>query len=77
MAVTGVSDEAKGEALVLLTAVDIKSTDLRKRLLEAGIPNLWIPRIILRVDDIPHLASGKLDLQGLNALALQKFQESS
>lgn len=77
VAVTGISDEVKGEALVLLTAVDIKSDDLRKRLLEAGIPNLWIPRIILRVDDIPHLASGKLDLQGLNTLALKKFQESS
>ena len=77
VAVTGISDEIKGEALVLLTAVDIKSDDLRKRLLDAGIPNLWIPRIILRVDDIPHLASGKLDLQGLNALALRKFQESN
>lgn len=77
VAVTGVSDETKGEALVLLSAVEIRSSDLRTRLLEAGIPNLWIPRIILRVDAIPSLASGKLDLKALNSLALRKLQESA
>ncbi|MEX0323943.1 MAG: AMP-binding protein [Puniceicoccaceae bacterium] len=77
VAVTGVSDETKGEALVLLAAVEIRSSDLRTRLLEAGIPNLWIPRIILRVDAIPSLASGKLDLKALNALALRKIQEGN
>jgi acyl-[acyl-carrier-protein]-phospholipid O-acyltransferase/long-chain-fatty-acid--[acyl-carrier-protein] ligase len=77
VAVTGVSDETKGEALVLLSAVEIRSSDLRTRLLEAGIPNLWIPRIIHRVDAIPSLASGKLDLKALNALALRKIQENS
>ncbi len=77
VAVTGISDETKGEALVLLSAVEIRSSDLRTRLLEAGIPNLWIPRIILRVDAIPSLASGKLDLKALNALALRKIQENS
>jgi acyl-[acyl-carrier-protein]-phospholipid O-acyltransferase/long-chain-fatty-acid--[acyl-carrier-protein] ligase len=77
VAVTGVSDETKGEALVLLAAVEIRSSDLRTRLLEAGIPNLWIPRIIFRVDAIPSLASGKLDLKALNALALRKHQEAT
>lgn len=75
VAVTGVSDDIKGEALVLLSAVEIKSSLLRERLLNEGIPNLWIPRIILRVDSIPSLASGKLDLQALNQLALRKLRE--
>lgn len=75
VAVTGVSDEVKGEALVVLTAVEIKPQVLRDRLLKAGIPNLWIPKIIFRVDSIPSLASGKLDLQALNALALRKIKE--
>ena len=75
VAVTGVADEAKGEALVLLTAVEIRAGDLRERLLKEGIPNLWIPKIILRVDAIPSLASGKLDLQALNALAQRKQRE--
>jgi acyl-[acyl-carrier-protein]-phospholipid O-acyltransferase/long-chain-fatty-acid--[acyl-carrier-protein] ligase len=63
IAVIGVQDEAKGEALVLLTAVDLDIADLRKRLQEAGVPNLWIPKHVQRVEAIPVLASGKLDLK--------------
>ncbi|HSH09214.1 MAG TPA: AMP-binding protein [Oceanipulchritudo sp.] len=77
VAVTGISDETKGEALVVLTAVEIKPNDLRERLLKQGIPNLWIPRIVLRVDAIPSLASGKLDLKALDALALRKLREQA
>ena len=72
VAVTGVSDEVKGEAIVLLSAVEIKHVVLRERLLKEGIPNLWIPRIVVRVDSIPSLASGKLDLSALNELAARK-----
>jgi acyl-[acyl-carrier-protein]-phospholipid O-acyltransferase/long-chain-fatty-acid--[acyl-carrier-protein] ligase len=35
---------------------------LREKLREAGVPNLWIPKKICRVESIPVLASGKLDL---------------
>ncbi len=37
--------------------------DLRYRLLERGVPALWIPKKMIRVADIPVLASGKLDVQ--------------
>lgn len=77
VAVTGVSDDVKGEALVVLTAVEIHAGDLRERLMKAGIPNLWIPKIIHRVDAIPSLASGKLDLKSLNDLAERKVKEGS
>src|SRR6266496_2714753 len=63
IAIVGVQDEAKGEALVLLSAVDIDLAELRKKLHEAGVPNLWIPKTIQRVESIPVLASGKLDLK--------------
>lgn len=76
VAVTGVTDEVKGEALVLLAAVDIKQSDLRERLSAEGLPNLWVPKIILRVDSIPSLASGKLDLKALNLLAASRLQKS-
>lgn len=76
VAVTGITDEVKGEALVLLAAVDIKPAVLRERLVLEGIPNLWIPKIVLRVDAIPSLASGKLDLQALNRLVEQRLQEA-
>jgi acyl-[acyl-carrier-protein]-phospholipid O-acyltransferase/long-chain-fatty-acid--[acyl-carrier-protein] ligase len=63
IAIMGVQDEAKGEALVLLSAVDIDLAELRRKLHEAGVPNLWIPKTIHRVESIPVLASGKLDLK--------------
>ncbi|NBD37729.1 MAG: AMP-binding protein [Verrucomicrobia bacterium] len=76
VAVTGVSDDVKGEALVVLAAVEIRPAQLRERLLERGIPNLWIPRSVYRVNEIPCLASGKLDLKSLNDLAARKFREA-
>jgi len=69
IAIIGVQDEAKGEALVLLSAVDIDIAGLRKKLQEAGVPNLWIPKHVQRVETIPVLASGKLDLKKCNQLA--------
>jgi acyl-[acyl-carrier-protein]-phospholipid O-acyltransferase/long-chain-fatty-acid--[acyl-carrier-protein] ligase len=69
IAVTGVADAVKGERLVLLTTVDLSPADLRDRLVKAGLPNLWIPREIKRVDAIPCLASGKLDLKEIADLA--------
>jgi len=63
IAIIGVQDEAKGEALVLLSAVDINIAELREQLHDAGVPNLWIPKHVQRVETIPVLASGKLDLK--------------
>ncbi|RYD78123.1 MAG: AMP-dependent synthetase, partial [Verrucomicrobiaceae bacterium] len=71
VAVTAIPDEAKGEALVLLTARDIDSGELRAKLTAVGFPNLWIPKKIQRVESIPLLASGKLDLKGCKDLALE------
>ena len=70
-ALTAVPDEAKGEALVLLSTMDIDSADLRKKLSATGLPNLWIPKVIKRVETIPHLATGKLDLKACKDLAQQ------
>ena len=63
VAIVGVQDESKGEALILLTAVDVDLAQLRDRLRDAGVPNLWIPKKACRIDSIPVLASGKLDLK--------------
>ena len=72
LAVVGVQDEAKGEALVLLSAVDVDLCELRKELHEAGIPNLWIPKHVQRVESIPVLASGKLDLKKCKELVPER-----
>ncbi len=62
LAIMGVADEARGEALVLLSSVEIDLQELRAALRGADVPNLWTPRTIRRVDSIPMLASGKIDL---------------
>jgi acyl-[acyl-carrier-protein]-phospholipid O-acyltransferase/long-chain-fatty-acid--[acyl-carrier-protein] ligase len=71
IAIMGVQDEAKGEALVLLSAVDLDLGELRSKLHDTGVPNLWIPKQVERVESIPVLASGKLDLKKCKELAQQ------
>jgi acyl-[acyl-carrier-protein]-phospholipid O-acyltransferase / long-chain-fatty-acid--[acyl-carrier-protein] ligase len=69
IAICGVPDEAKGEALLLLTADPIDMDKLRASLNEAGVPNLWIPKRSVVVEKIPVLASGKLDIKRCQELA--------
>jgi acyl-[acyl-carrier-protein]-phospholipid O-acyltransferase/long-chain-fatty-acid--[acyl-carrier-protein] ligase len=70
IAVTGVPDEQKGEALVVLAACEADWGSVRVRLLELGVPSLWIPRHHVRAEKIPHLATGKLDLRKIREMAL-------
>ncbi len=69
--VVGVPDEAKGESLAIVTTLDLSGAQVRERLSAAGLPNLWIPKIILKVDAIPLLGSGKLDLVACRRLAAE------
>lgn len=69
-AVMSAPDQSKGEALVLLTTHDVTSDQLREKLLGAGLPALWVPKIIKRVDKIPVLGTGKLDLKRCRELAI-------
>lgn len=73
--IVGVPDPDKGEALVLLTSITSGSVqqdilDLRYKLLDRGIPPLWIPKKLVPVADIPMLATGKLDVKGCEKLAM-------
>jgi acyl-[acyl-carrier-protein]-phospholipid O-acyltransferase / long-chain-fatty-acid--[acyl-carrier-protein] ligase len=74
IAVVGVPDEQKGEAIILLStisgpALEQECIDLRYKLLDEGLPSLWTPRQIVPVREIPVLASGKLDLKSCEDLA--------
>jgi acyl-[acyl-carrier-protein]-phospholipid O-acyltransferase / long-chain-fatty-acid--[acyl-carrier-protein] ligase len=71
IAIVGIQDEAKGEALILLATVDVDLAQLRDRLRDAGVPNLWIPKKVCRIDSIPVLASGKLDLKKCQDRAIE------
>ena len=76
MAIMGVQDEAKGEALVLLSSIDVDLSQLRDKLRGAGVPNLWIPKRVCRVEAIPVMASGKLDLRKCQEIAAQTKLEA-
>ncbi|MBK1790371.1 AMP-binding protein [Persicirhabdus sediminis] len=74
IAVVGVPDEQKGEAIVLLSTLcgdtyHQECIDLRYKLMDMGIPSLWCPRNFIPVEEIPVLASGKLDIKGCEQLA--------
>ena len=72
IAVAAVIDSQKGEALVLLSTIEIDQAKLRAQLQEAGVPNLWIPKTIKRVEQIPVLATGKLDLRACSEIAARR-----
>jgi acyl-[acyl-carrier-protein]-phospholipid O-acyltransferase/long-chain-fatty-acid--[acyl-carrier-protein] ligase len=76
IAVVGVPDEKKGEAIALLTTIcgdtrEQECIDLRYKLMDEGLPSLWCPKIFIPTDEIPMLASGKLDIKGCQRLAGQ------
>jgi len=69
VAVTAREDPQKGEVLVLLTTVELDREAVRRKLSAAGFANLWIPREIRRVERIPVLPTGKLNLKEVKARA--------
>ena len=74
IAVVGIPDEQKGEAILMLStiagsALEQECIHLRYKLLDEGISSLWCPKQILYVPEIPVLASGKLDIKSCEALA--------
>jgi len=69
-AVAGRPDAAKGESLVLLSALEIQLSEVREKLRDAGLSNLWVPKKLVVLDAIPSLATGKLDLRTIQEIAV-------
>ena len=79
-AVCGVPDPKKGERLVVLyTLPQNQLVDFLKKLPQLGLPNLWVPRPnqFFHVNTIPHLATGKMDLRAIRAMAAGLSAEQS
>ena len=75
-AVTSVPDSRRGERLVVLHTELPKTPEvICRELAAANLPNIWIPSpdSFCRVEAIPVLGTGKLDLKALKELALEKF----
>lgn len=72
LAVTAVPDEKKGERLVLLYTDEAGDADRVRQAVEAcDLPNLWKPArdACFRIEALPVLGTGKLDLKGLKEQA--------
>ena len=78
VAVAAIPDDKKGEAIVLLSSVCGETLaqeviDLRYKLIDKGIPSLWTPKHLIPVEEIPVLASGKLDIKSCQRKAYESL----
>lgn len=79
LAVTAVPDDRKGERIAVLHTLDEKEIPtILDAVVSNGLPNLFIPRRedFVRVDSLPILGSGKLDLQTLKRIACETLAGS-
>ncbi len=69
-AVVAVPDKKKGEQLVLITTEEgLERRKIAKALKEQGAPELWLPRNVMHVEELPVLGSGKTDYVTLQQMA--------
>jgi acyl-[acyl-carrier-protein]-phospholipid O-acyltransferase/long-chain-fatty-acid--[acyl-carrier-protein] ligase len=71
-AVTSLPDEKKGERIVVITTLpDQKLDPVLEKLSQSDLPALWRPRPnqFFRVEALPVLGTGKIDLRGVKTLA--------
>jgi acyl-[acyl-carrier-protein]-phospholipid O-acyltransferase/long-chain-fatty-acid--[acyl-carrier-protein] ligase len=79
LAVTAIPDERKGEQLIVLHILEESAIPaLLDRVTASGLPNLFIPRRdnFIKVDQLPVLGTGKLDLRALKRIALAHFAKT-
>lgn len=75
-AVTGIPDERKGEQLAVLHTMDeARIPEILGRLSSDGLPNLFIPARgnFVKVDALPLLGTGKMDLRTLKRIAMERL----
>ncbi len=76
-AVTGLPDVKKGERLAVLHTLDENLIpDILEKLSASGLPNLFIPSRsqFVKVDVLPVLGTGKLDLRGVKRMAMEHLR---
>ncbi|MBU6434002.1 MAG: AMP-binding protein, partial [Nitrospirae bacterium] len=75
-AVTGIPDEYKGEQLAVLHILDeARIPGIVAKLAATGLPNLFIPprNNFVRVEALPVLGTGKMDLRRLKQIAMERL----
>jgi acyl-[acyl-carrier-protein]-phospholipid O-acyltransferase/long-chain-fatty-acid--[acyl-carrier-protein] ligase len=79
-AVTGIPDEKKGERLAVLHTLDeARVPEILSQLAADGLPNLFIPSRanFVKVEALPVLGTGKMDLRGLKRIAIERLRGSA
>ncbi len=79
LAVTAVEDERKGEQLVVFYTDEAGSAEnLAELIRRCDLPNLWKPRPehLNRIEALPLLGSGKLDMQALRRMAGEEAKKA-
>ena len=79
-AVTGLPDEKKGERLAVLYTIDEAALPaVLDKLAASGLPNLFIPakNQFVKVEALPILGTGKLDLRGVKRIATERLLPAS
>ena len=77
-AVTGVPDERKGEQLAVLhTLPEERIPQILAKAAAGGLPNLFLPSRThcIKVEALPILGTGKLDLRALKRIAMERLGE--
>jgi len=77
--VTSIPDEKKGERLIVLHTLDEPQLEeCLEKLGKSDLPALWRPRPdqFVRIEKLPYLGTGKLDLRKARELALEKGQRA-
>jgi acyl-[acyl-carrier-protein]-phospholipid O-acyltransferase/long-chain-fatty-acid--[acyl-carrier-protein] ligase len=75
-AVTAIPDERKGERLAVLHTLDeVVIPEVLEKVAAQGLPNLYLPRRdhFVKVDTLPLLGIGKVDLRGVKRIALERL----
>ena len=79
LAVTAIPDERKGEQLIVLHMLEESTiSDVLDKVTASGLPNLFIPRRdnFIKVEQLPVLGTGKLDLRALKRIAIERSTKS-
>jgi len=59
--VCSLENDQKGETLIVLSSFNCDLNQIKKGLKDKGLPNLWIPKELLIVKEIPILPTGKFN----------------
>ncbi len=80
LAVTSVTDDQKGERLVVLHTLSTDEVNtLIERMGKSDLPNLWRPRAsaFYQIDEIPVLGTGKMDIKSVKQLATTRHNANA